>query len=105
MQATEAVVLVAPRERTWEVRTRRWLTLARRQPLGVLGGVVILAFTAIALTSPWITPNDPRAFAGPRLKGPSSEFPLGTNNLGQNVLSRTIYGSQVSLVVGVSSVF
>jgi peptide/nickel transport system permease protein len=105
MQATEAVVLVAPRERTWEVRTRRWLTLARRQPLGVIGGVVILAFTAIALTSPWITPNDPRAFAGPRLRGPSSEFPLGTNNLGQNVLSRTIYGSQVSLVVGVSSVF
>jgi peptide/nickel transport system permease protein len=104
MRATDAAVLAPPRHRAFPVIARRWLTIARRQPLGVMGGVVILAFVIVALSAPWVTPNDPRAFAGPRLKGPSATFPLGTNNLGQDVLARAIYGSQVSLAVGVAAV-
>jgi peptide/nickel transport system permease protein len=79
--------------------------MARRQPLGVIGGVIIVVFLCMALTAQWITPYDPRAFAGPRLQSPNGEYLLGTNNLGQDVLSRVIYGSQVSLAVGVATVF
>jgi peptide/nickel transport system permease protein len=106
MHVTEAKAILLPgRERRAEIGlARRALTLARRQPLGVAGGIIIVAFLLIALTAPLLSPNDPRAFVGPRLSGPSQDFPFGTNNLGQDVLSRTIYGSQVSLAVGVASV-
>lgn len=104
MSATDAAVLAYPRLRPSPRAARRWLNIARRQPLGVAGAVIIVAFVGMALTAPWITPNDPRAFAGPRLQEPSRDFPFGTNNLGQDVLSRTIYGAQVSLAVGLASV-
>jgi peptide/nickel transport system permease protein len=104
MSATDAVILAHVRPRRTSGIARRWLLLARRQPLGVVGAVLILAFAVIAVIAPWITPHDPRAFAGPRLQSPGGDFVLGTNNLGQDVLSRTIYGTQVSLVVGIASV-
>jgi peptide/nickel transport system permease protein len=104
MSATDAVILAPIRPRRSKGVARRWLTIARRQPLGVLGAVIIAFFVAMALAAPWITPDDPRAFVGPRLESPNSEYPFGTNNLGQDVLSRTIYGAQVSLAVGITSV-
>src|SRR5262249_39126694 len=85
-------------------RARRWLFLVRREPLGVIGALIILVFFVVALAAPKLVPHDPHAFAGPRLTSPNSKFPFGTNNLGQDVLARTIYGTQVSLVVGVASV-
>jgi ABC-type dipeptide/oligopeptide/nickel transport system permease subunit len=54
--------------------------------------------------APWLAPHDPRAFVGPSLQAPSKTYWFGTNNLGQDVFSRTVYGSQVSLAVGVASV-
>jgi peptide/nickel transport system permease protein len=104
MSTSEAAVLAPLQVRSSSRSARRWLTIASRQPLGVIGGLVVIAFVIMSLVAPWITPEDPRAFAGPRLASPSREYPLGTNNLGQDVLSRTIYGSQVSLAVGVSAV-
>src|SRR5262249_44498901 len=104
MSATETASLAPAGLRPSSRTARRWLTLARRQPLGVAGAIIIVAFTVMALTAPWITPSDPRAFAGKRLQEPSRDFPLGTNNLGQDVLSRTMYGAQVSLAIGVASV-
>jgi peptide/nickel transport system permease protein len=103
-QATESLRLAEAALRpSPSLLTRSW-TLLRRQPLGAISAVVIAFFVAIALLAPWLTPHDPHAFAGPGLLGPTSAFPFGTNNLGQDVLSRVIYGSQVSLAVGVSSV-
>lgn len=103
-QATETIQWSERARRPSASLLARSLTLARRQPLGAVSAVVIVAFVLIALAAPWITPHDPHAFAGPSLQGPASAFPLGTNNLGQDMLSRVIYGSQVSLAVGVSSV-
>jgi peptide/nickel transport system permease protein len=57
----------------------------------------------LALTAPMVAPNDPRAFVGKRLEHPSSHFLLGTNNLGQDNFSRTIYGAQISVAVGLTS--
>jgi peptide/nickel transport system permease protein len=75
----------------------------RRRPLGVIGAVIIFLAFLMALTAPLIAPHDPREFVGGRLESPSSEFWFGTNLLGQDVLSRMIYGAQVSLAVALSA--
>lgn len=75
----------------------------RRRPLGILGAVIILLAFLLAITAPLIAPYDPREFVGGRLESPNGEFWFGTNLLGQDVLSRMIYGAQVSLAVALSS--
>jgi peptide/nickel transport system permease protein len=69
----------------------------------MVGAVVIIIAFLMALAAPLIAPYDPRDFVGRRLESPSSEFLMGTNLLGQDVLSRMIYGAQVSLAVALSS--
>ncbi|HTE83556.1 MAG TPA: ABC transporter permease, partial [Dehalococcoidia bacterium] len=71
---------------------------------GTASGFIILGFVLVALASPWMAPHNPHAFVGPSLQAPTRLYPFGTNNLGQDILSRVIYGSQVSLAVGVSAV-
>jgi peptide/nickel transport system permease protein len=79
-----------------------WATW-KRKPFGVLGGVFIILFLLVALLAPYISPYPPGDFAGLRLESPSGDHLLGTNNLGQDVLSRTIYGSQISIAAGFSA--
>ncbi len=62
--------------------------------------VIILA----AVLAPVISPYDPAQTVGSFDESPSSAFLLGTDDVGRDVLSRLIYGSQVSLIVGVGSV-
>lgn len=75
----------------------------RKRPLGVIGAVVIVLACLVAITAPVLAPHKPNELIGRRLESPSSEFLLGTNTLGQDVLSRTIYGTQVSIAVAVAS--
>lgn len=65
-------------------------------------GVALLAVIVFsAVFAPWIAPHDPlQQNILHRLQPPSSEFLLGTDTYGRDVLSRLIYGSRVSLVVG-----
>lgn len=72
----------------------------RKKPFGLLGGVFILTFLIIAFIAPLIAPYTAGEFAGARLESPSSAHWLGTNNLGQDVFSRAIYGSQISIAAG-----
>jgi peptide/nickel transport system permease protein len=81
---------------------RRVLTFARRNPTIVIGGSLMLALIAIALAAPWLA-NDPlRINPINRLRMPSERFWFGTDQFGRDVFSRTIYGSRVSLIVGLS---
>jgi peptide/nickel transport system permease protein len=75
----------------------------KKRPLGVIGAVVIVLVLLVALTAPLVAPYEPDQFAGGRLESPNSTFLFGTNTLGQDVLSRTIYGAQVSIAVAVSA--
>jgi ABC-type dipeptide/oligopeptide/nickel transport system permease subunit len=75
----------------------------RKRPLGVIGAVVIFLACVLAVTAPIIAPHKPSDFAGRRLESPSSSHLLGTNTLGQDVFSRTLYGAQVSIAVAVAS--
>jgi len=79
---------------------RRFL---RRNRLILAGGVILIILIAMAISGPrWVgDPLAPDPFA--RLQGPSSVFWLGTDNLGRDILARTVYGARVSLVVGLAS--
>ncbi len=73
----------------------------RRNRLAIVGFGVLVAFYALAFAAPWVAPHDPdRIFLMQRFAGPSAEHLLGTDETGRDVFSRLIYGSRVSLTVG-----
>jgi peptide/nickel transport system permease protein len=70
-----------------------------------VGAAVVLAFALAALLAPWVAPYDPEAIAlGANLQGPSRTHVFGTDSLGRDVLSRTIWGARISLTIGFVSV-
>src|ERR1051326_1923658 len=75
----------------------------RRHPTIVVGSVLLLLMTGMAVFAPWLGTIDPQALAPiRRLKWPSAAYWFGTDMLGRDVYSRTIYGARVSLIVGIS---
>jgi peptide/nickel transport system permease protein len=81
-----------------------WRALRRNQ-LALAGGVVVVFVAVLALLAPVIAPMDPnRPDVKKILDSPSGRHPLGTDQLGRDVLSRMLYGARVSLAVGFVSV-
>src|SRR6056297_751106 len=85
-----------------------WYEAGRRllkNRIGLLGIVFIGILLFIAIFAPLIAPYDPLAqnIMG-RYKAPSAEHLLGTDEMGRDILSRIIYGSRISLQVGLVSV-
>src|SRR6267143_1502751 len=77
----------------------------RTSGLGRWGLAVTVLLVLLAVLAPWIAPRDPAAQILPeRLLPPSTQNWMGTDELGRDVLSRTLYGARVSLLVGVSVV-
>ncbi len=77
----------------------------RRNPLGRWGLAMTLLLVAAAIFAPWIAPHGPTAQDLPaRLLAPSWHHPFGTDELGRDVLARTLYGARISLLVGFSVV-
>ena len=73
-----------------------------REPLNVLALTLIALFALGALLAPLIAPYDPLAQdLASRLEPPSGAHWLGTDQLGRDILSRLLYGSRISLVIGV----
>jgi peptide/nickel transport system permease protein len=76
-----------------------------RNPMGLFGASVLALLVFCAATAQLISPFDPlQQHPGSELLPPGSGFPLGTDNLGRDILSRIIYGSRASLLVGVVAV-
>lgn len=67
--------------------------------------MVVLALIALAaLAAPWIAPHDPLAMDPlQRLKPPTSDHPLGTDNFGRDLFSRVLWGGRVSLLIGIGA--
>jgi peptide/nickel transport system permease protein len=77
----------------------------RKQPLAALGVTLLLLFVACAVFAPWLAPQDPaRLDLAGRLMGPSWAHWFGTDELGRDILSRTLFGARISLIVAVSVV-
>jgi ABC-type dipeptide/oligopeptide/nickel transport system permease subunit len=72
---------------------------------GRAGAVIVGAFVAMALFAPELSPHSPlTAYTSYPLAGPSLRFPLGTDSIGRDLLSRLIYGTRPALFVGVVAV-
>ena len=80
-----------------------WEALAANR-LALLGLAVVAALVLVAALAPWLAPFDPNAInVQAILLPPSWSHPFGTDELGRDVFSRMIYGSRVSLQVGLVS--
>jgi peptide/nickel transport system permease protein len=78
-------------------------TYIRRHPTIVIGGTLLGLMVAMAIFAPFLHTVDPLALApAKRLRWPSAEFWFGSDMLGRDLYSRTIYGARVSLTVGIS---
>jgi peptide/nickel transport system permease protein len=93
---TEAVPPVGPAFRSRKATRSVW-----RQPLGLIGMVVLAGWIVIAIFASLIEPSDPLAQSFPLLQGPSGAHWFGTDELGRDVLSRVIAGARVSIPLSV----
>jgi peptide/nickel transport system permease protein len=79
--------------------------MLRKSPTAVAGCIIVALVVLSAAFAPWISPYSPVDMdLYSRLKPPSLKHPLGTDELGRDLLSRIIWGARVSLKVGVISV-
>lgn len=77
----------------------------KRNKTAVIGLIILTFLVFIALFAPYIAPYDPYLSDMPNsLQPPSSQHLLGTDELGRDILSRIIYGAQISLKVGILAV-
>jgi len=81
------------------------LRFARRNPLVVIGALVVLVWILAAVAAPLIAPYGPLTQkVTDRLKGPTLAHVFGTDALGRDILSRVIFGARISIPVGVAVV-
>ena len=81
----------------------RFKDALRRHPTAIAGAVVLLLMVGVALFAPWLGTTDPLALSPiKRLKPPSAEYWFGTDMIGRDVYSRVVYGTRVSLSVGLA---
>ncbi len=73
----------------------------KRHHLAAVSLIVLAVIVGAAILAPVIAPYDPNDIAGPFAEGPSKEFWLGTDQIGRDVLSRLLYATRISLLVGV----
>src|SRR5690606_23537592 len=78
--------------------------LFREKPLGAFGAVVFVLFILCGVFADFLAPYGLNQISPlNRLKAPSLAFPFGTDYLGRDMLSRTLYGAQLSVIIGVAA--
>ncbi|GAF23580.1 dipeptide transport system permease protein DppC [Bacillus sp. JCM 19047] len=92
-------------------RLKRWSQLLWRSKTGTVGFFIVVAVILVAAFASVLAPHDPNEINPINMlqppmwiEGGSINHILGTDNLGRDILSRIIYGSQISLLVGIASV-
>lgn len=75
--------------------------LIKEKPLGAIGGAIFVLFLFCGIFADFLAPfsaNETNMYH--RLESPSWDFPMGTDHIGRDVLSRILYGAQLSMIVG-----
>jgi peptide/nickel transport system permease protein len=85
--------------RFWQ-RRMRITNPTLRNPLTIIGLVIAIAWIVIAIFAPLLAPHNPLADTFPSLHAPSWRYPFGTDEIGRDVLSRTLYGSRQTIPLG-----
>ncbi len=81
-------------------------TFWRQQPLGFIGGIIVVAMIIMAVFADFLAPYDPELNAFEHmLVPPDWSFWLGTDQFGRDMMSRLIYGARTALFVGFTSAF
>ena len=108
-----AEVAVETGSSTASVRRRRTPLLRQlvRSPKALIGAIMLLVIVLAAILAPWIVPHDPTAqditstlLPPAWMANGNGSYLLGTDVLGRDILSRTIYGARASLLIGAVSV-
>ena len=91
-------------------RSRIWRKFVRN-PAALIGALILLVVIGAAAFAPYVAPHDPtrqsliRRFTPPVwTQAGKAAHPLGTDQVGRDILSRMIHGARVSLIVGISAV-
>ena len=96
-QETPTAPQTARRRTDWA----KLLWMMKSSPLTLIGGVIIVLILLLMVLSPWITPYDPNAInLSARLLPPSASHWFGTDEVGRDLFSRVLVGSQQSVVAG-----
>lgn len=112
MEASEKVE-AAVKSSTFEQTSRSKIILRKllKSKTGLLGLIIVMVILITGILAPFIAPYDPNKIGTSSLLAPpmwlnggSAGHILGTDNLGRDILSRIIYGSRISILVGVFSV-
>lgn len=101
---TDSVTQISePRARS--SMARKYVKRFLRHRGGMLGAILLLALVTVAIFAPYIAPYDPLEISPmDALVPPSWEHPMGTDTLGRDMLSRVIFGSRISLRLGLVAV-
>src|SRR5439155_17018028 len=95
-------VQAAPARTPWQIAWTRF----KRHKFAMASAIVLLIIIAMTALAPVIAPGD---YKTPRLErallSPRASHPFGTNNIGQDMFKRVIYGGRISLLVGISVAF
>ncbi|MCD8509935.1 MAG: ABC transporter permease [Bacillus sp. (in: Bacteria)] len=90
---------------------KRWINLLLKSKTGTAGLLIVLLVVNVAIFAEQLAPHDPNQIYPPFihtppiwLEGGTSEYILGTDHLGRDLLSRIIFGSRISLLVGICAV-
>ncbi|WP_312909114.1 nickel transporter permease [Natronosalvus caseinilyticus] len=93
------------RERIRSLYNSRKARQFRANTLNVVGLMIVLTILFSALLAPFLTPYEPaKQDLENRLESPSVDHPLGTDQLGRDILTRLLYGARISLRIGVAVV-
>jgi len=89
----------------WRRTLAETVAVFNRNKTSWLGLLILIVLALLALLAPWISPYDPvEQHIAHRLQPPSSQYLLGTDHFGRDILSRILYGARISLTVGTVSV-
>ena len=84
---------------------RAVMAFCRHKPLGALGGAIVLVMLVMAVGADWIAHYAyDQSIAGARMRPPSAQFWMGTDNLSRDMWSRVVYGARVSVTVGFATI-
>ena len=84
---------------------REWVIRFARNRLAVLGASIVVVMLLLAVLAPYLALHDPNEMSiAERLAPLSADHPFGTDQFGRDIYSRIIYGTRISLAVGVLAV-
>lgn len=107
--SNDAAAIGAAQKAPSAKKKSRFKKSLKRFPLVYIGAVIVIVVGLLSILAPWISPHSPIQVYNSAINaqgipvGPSSQFPLGADANGRDVLSRVLWGGRISLLIGLLS--